>query len=76
MLTNSKIALSVALVLATASTAMAAPKQATVRHRPTIQHQVPANAYLSFGAVRSTGSVNVPGYMRIQDQGFNESIGN
>jgi hypothetical protein len=57
MLTNSKIALSVALVLATVSTAFAAPKQATVRHQPTIERQVPASAYQSFGAVRSTGSV-------------------
>ena len=58
MLTNSKIALSVALVLATASAGFAAPKQATVRHQPTIQQQqIPANAYLSFGAVRPTGSV-------------------
>ena len=60
MLTNSKIALSVALVLATASAAFAAPKQATVRHQPTIQQQVPANAYMSFAAVGSTGSVTTP----------------
>jgi hypothetical protein len=60
MLTNSKIALSVALVLATASTALAAPKQAPVRHQPTIQQQIPANAYMSFGAVRSSGSVTTP----------------
>ena len=60
MLTNSKIALSVALVLATASTAFAAPKQAAVRHQPTIQQQIPANAYMSFGAVRSSGSVTTP----------------
>jgi hypothetical protein len=60
MLTNSKIALSVALVLATASAAFAAPKQATVRHQPTVQQQIPANAYMSFGAVRSTRSVSEP----------------
>jgi len=60
MLTNSKIALSVALVLATVSTALAAPKEATVRHQPTIQQQIPANAYMSFGAVRSSGSVTTP----------------
>jgi hypothetical protein len=71
MLTNSKIALSAALVLATASAAFAAPKH-PVRHQATIQQQVPANAYLSFGSVRSTGSSN----MTIQDIGFKESLGN
>ena len=60
MLTNSKIALSAALALATASAAFAAPKQATIRHQPTIQQQIPANAYMSFAAVRSTGSVTTP----------------
>jgi hypothetical protein len=59
MLTNSKIALSVALVLASASAALAAPKH-PVRHDTAIQRQAPANAYLSFGAVRSTGSAKQP----------------
>jgi hypothetical protein len=71
MLTNSKIALSIAIVLATASAATAAPKQA-VRHQTTIQHQVPANAYLSFGAVRAT--TGKPSNVKIQDIGFNESL--
>jgi hypothetical protein len=60
MLANTKITLSVALVLTTVSTAFAAPKQVPVRHQPTIEGQVPASAYLSFGAVRSTGSVTAP----------------
>jgi hypothetical protein len=68
MLTNSKIALSAALVLATASAAVAAPKQA-VRHQTAVERQVPASAWLSFGSVRSTGSVNQPTYMTIQDIG-------
>ncbi len=75
MLTNSKIALSVALVLATASVALAAPKQA-VRHQTAIERQVPARTYLSFAAVRSTGSVKESSNMKIQDIGFNESLGN
>jgi hypothetical protein len=75
MLTNSKIALSVALVLATASAALAAPKH-TVRPASKIERQVPANAYLSFAAVRSTGSVKESSNMKIQDIGFNESLGN
>jgi hypothetical protein len=70
MLTNSKIALSVALVLATASAATAAPKHA-VRHQ-TIQQQVPANAYLSFGAVRATTVKS--SNQKIQDIGFDENL--
>jgi hypothetical protein len=62
------------ILLTVGSAAMAAPKHA-VRHHTTVQ-QIPANAYLSFGAVRSTRSANVPGNMKIQDIGFNESLGN
>ena len=74
MLTNSKIALSVALVLATASAALAAPKH-TVRPHTAIERQVPANAYLSFGSVRPTNSVKEPSNMKIQDIGFKENLG-
>jgi hypothetical protein len=56
MLTSSKIALSLALVLATVSTAVAAPKQAS-RHQTTIEQQVPAGSHLSLNSVRFTGSV-------------------
>jgi len=66
----------VASILMTASSAaMAAPKHA-VRHQATVHHQIPANVYLSFAAVRPTGSRNLPGNMKIQDIGFNESLGN
>ena len=64
MLTNSKIALSVALVLATASAAVAAPKH-PVRHQPPTVQQVPASTYQS--------SANQPLYMTIQDIGIRES---
>ena len=84
MLTNSKIALSVALVLATASAAIAAPKHA-VRHQTTVARQVPANAYLSFarhqgtylgvGSARASGSANESCYLKIQDIGIDESNG-
>jgi hypothetical protein len=74
MLTNSKIALSLALVLGTVSAGLAAPKHA-VRHHTAIQRQVPAGAYLSFGSVRPTGSVNTPTYMKIQDIGLKENLG-
>ena len=74
MLTNSRIALSVALVLASASAALAAPKH-PVRHNTVVQRQAPANAYLSFGAVRSTGSVNQSLYMTIQDIGNRQGDG-
>ena len=70
MLTNTKIALSVALVLATASAALAAPKHA-VRHQTVTVRQVPANAYSSFGSVRRSE----PSNMKIQDIGFKESLG-
>jgi len=63
MLTNSKIALSVALVLATASAAVAAPKHPVRHQTPTVQ-QVPAGTYQS--------SANQL-YMTIQDIGIRES---
>jgi hypothetical protein len=52
MLTNSKIALSLALVLATASAATAASKQ-PVRHNTAI-----AGSHLSLDSVNSTSSVS------------------
>jgi hypothetical protein len=63
MLTNSKIALAVALVLATASAAVAAPKH-PVRHDAAIQRHVPANVL-----------INRPLYMTIQDQGIRDGDG-
>ena len=84
MLTSLKIALSVALVLATASAAIAAPKHA-VRHQTTVARQVPAGAYLSFarhlgtylsvGSARASDSVNEPCYLKIQDIGNEEGNG-
>ena len=74
MLTNSKIALSVALVLATASAAVAAPKHAVRHQTPTVQ-QVPADAYLSVASAPRTNSVNEPAYMKIQDQGIRDGDG-
>jgi len=64
MLTNSKIALAVALVLATASAAVAAPKH-PVRHDAAIQRQVPANVLIN----------RPPLYMTIQDQGIRDGDG-
>ena len=66
MLTNSKIALSVALVLATVSAAVAAPKHAVRHQAPTVQ-QAHASTYQS--------SVNQPLYMTIQDTGYREGNG-
>ena len=84
MLTNSKIALSVALVLATASAAIAAPRH-VVRHQMTVAWQVPAHAYLSFarhqgtylgaGSARASGSVNESCYLKLQDIGNEEGDG-
>jgi hypothetical protein len=83
MLTYLKIALSVAVVLGTASAGLAAPKHA-VRHQTTrIQLRVPVSAYTSFGAVAPANSfharanaVNQPSNFTIQDIGYNESLGN
>jgi hypothetical protein len=74
MLTNSKIALAVALVLATASAAVAAPKHPVRHQTPTVQ-QVPAGTYLSFASARATNSVNEPAYIKIQDQGIRDGDG-
>ena len=63
MLTNPKIALAVALVLATASAAVAAPKH-PVRHDAAIQRQVPASVL-----------INRPLYITIQDIGYREGNG-
>ena len=59
-----KIALSVALVLVTASAAIAAPKH-PVRHDAAIQRQVPANVLIH----------RPPLYMTIQDQGIRDGDG-
>ena len=48
------IALSLAIVLATASATMAVPKH-VAHYQVTIQQQLPANAYLTIGSVHSTG---------------------
>ena len=61
MFTKSKTALLLALSIATASAAMAAPKhavrqQAATAH-PAAARQVPARAFLSFG---SAGNAQVP----------------
>ena len=84
MLTNSNVALSVALVLPTASAAIAAPKHA-VRHQTAVAREVPAGAYLSFarhqctylgvGSARASGSVNESCYLKIQDIGNEEGNG-
>jgi hypothetical protein len=68
MLTNSKIALSLALVLATASAPMAAPKQ------PVRPNTAIAGSHLSLDSVRSTGSVSTAGSVdkpsNISPQGY------
>ena len=48
MLTRSNIALAVALILATASAAMSAPKHPVYGPNTALQQQIPADTYLSF----------------------------
>ena len=78
MLIKSKIALSAALVIAMASTAMAAPRHA-LRHQAVTAYpgavRVPAKAFLSFGSAASSARVAKPTYMTIQDIGFKENLG-
>jgi hypothetical protein len=70
MLTNSKLVLSAALVLATASAAVAAPRHPVRHQTPTVQ-QVPAG----FASASRANSTNEPAYMKIQDQGIREGDG-
>jgi hypothetical protein len=73
MLTNSKIALSLVLVLVTASAATAAPKQ-PVRPNTAIQQQVPADSHLSLDSASLTGSLSPAGSVdklsNISPQGY------
>ena len=74
MLANSKIALSVTLVLATASAA--SPKQA-VRHQTATARQLPAGTDLDTGSARFSEPVNSgnPCYFKIQSIGNREGNG-
>jgi hypothetical protein len=76
MLTNSKIALSIAIVLATASAAAAAPKLA-VHHQAATARQLPADANVGAGSVRSGDLVSAynPCYFKIQTIGNREGDG-
>jgi hypothetical protein len=71
MLTNSKISLSLALLVATASGAMAASKHA-VSHHSAMAHspvawQLPATTYLRFGTMTGSRRLANPTYMNNQD---------
>ena len=74
MLTKSKIGLSIALVLATASAATAAARHPVRQHPATVHsamvRQLPASSYLSFGSAGGAGRVIEPTYMRIQTIGI------
>jgi hypothetical protein len=72
MLTKSKIALSLVLVLGAASAATAATKHPVRHQRTAVERQVPATAYQSYGSARGPAE---PEYMHIQDQDFRESNG-
>ena len=74
MLTNSKIALSFAVVLVTASAAVAAPKPAVHHHTATARH-LPAASYLRTSSARFSGSANESCYFKIQDIGNEDGNG-
>ena len=77
MLTNSKIVLSLALVLATASGAIAAPHKPAVHHQTATARHLPANANLDTRSAASGESVNSvnPCYLKIQTIGNREGNG-
>jgi hypothetical protein len=77
MLTNSKIALSVALVLATASAAAAAAAKHAVHHQTATERQPYADTYLGAGSSRASDPVNSgnPCYFKIQSIGNKDSNG-
>ena len=75
MFTNSKIALSFALVVATASAAIAAPKAAVRHHQTATVRHLPAASYLRTGSAHSADSVNESCYFKIQDIGNEDSNG-
>ena len=70
MLTKSKIALSLALVLAAASGAMAATKHPVHHPRASVARQVSPNAYQAYGAASpsDTRLGREPANVYIQDQ--------
>ena len=74
MLINSKIALSVAPVLTTASAAAAAPRP-VVHHQTATARHLPAASYLRTSSARFSGSVNESCYFKIQDIGNEEGDG-
>jgi hypothetical protein len=71
MFTNSKIALSFALVVATASAAIAAPKAAVRHHQTATVRHLPAASARSGEAVNSAN----PCYFKIQTIGNEDSDG-
>ena len=75
MMTRSKIALSIALVLGTVSAAAAATKHPAHHQRTVVERQVPAAAYQSFGFARGSARAHEPTYMYVQDEGYKNSLG-
>ena len=71
MLTNAKIALSLALFVATALGAVAASKHAVRHHsaraHSTVAWQMPATSYQSLGSMTGSRRVTKPTYMNSRD---------
>ena len=83
MLTKSRTAFALAILLSTVSAAAATPKHKVVRHPATIERQAPNAALNSFGSARTqpqlfshgTGLGQEPGYMYIQDDDWRRTNG-
>ena len=69
MLSNAKIAFSLALVVATASGAMAAPKHGhhSARAHSAVAWQMPATSYQRFGSMTGSRRGAKPTYMNSRD---------
>jgi hypothetical protein len=78
MSSKSKIAFAAAIVLATTSVAMSAPKHPVHqvhRSQTVVKPNVPPAGYRSFGFVRSGVQPRGPGYMNFQDRGVQDDLG-
>ena len=71
MVSKSKIALFLAIVLGAASGAMAATKH-PVHHRVAVEHQQGASAYGYANSGYAAPQPNEPSYMAIQSQDYRE----
>ena len=59
---KTNIALSLAVILGTASAALAAPKHAVHHHQAAVVHQIPNSAYQAYGSARDAEGAGNQGF--------------